>query len=424
MSPINIFGDVIPADARIERLLAQIDGAHAELGEPATLSRERANILLARIIWSRICEPGDGVAGSLIAAVGAEDALHLVMRSVSPQHVTALLREHGSTISARAVAEALGRWEQRLKQPETILDIERAAAAGLRVVIPGDPNWPAQFDELDQHAPTMLWCRGNLTLLRSTAISVVGARAATGYGTHITAELVQGLSEAGLTIVSGAAYGIDAVAHRTALAAGAPTIAIVAGGADRAYPSPHAPLLDRIAAEGLVCAEMIPDSAPTKWRFLQRNRLIAALSGATLVTEAGVRSGSINTAGHAAQLGRALGAVPGAVTSATSAGCHRLMREYGAEMITNVREACELAGVSDELQIFADEPNTREREWQRRVRDALPLRGSRTLAEIATAAGLAPHQVRGVLAELELLGRVHRADQTGDASPKWRLARH
>ena len=139
-----------------------------------------------------------------------------------------------------------------------------------------------------------------------------------------------GLVDRGFTIVSGAAYGIDGMAHRAALASGGTTVAFLAGGVDRFYPLGHEALLGRIAEQGAVVAELPCGSAPTKWRFLQRNRLIAAATEATIVLEAGMRSGSLNTAGHAAALGRPLGAVPGPVTSPASAGCHRLLREYDA----------------------------------------------------------------------------------------------
>ena len=157
-----------------------------------------------------------------------------------------------------------------------------------------------------------------------------------------------------------------------------------------------------------------------------RNRLIAALSGATIVAEAGLKSGSLNTAGHAAQLGRPIGAVPGPVTSAASAGCHRLIREYAATLVTNSREACELVGLDDRPALFApgeSEGGDRDGAWERRVLDAMPLRGSRDAADIARRCGLAAPQVLGVLAELELLGRVRRREQLGGAPPKWAVAR-
>ncbi|MFC7765588.1 DNA-processing protein DprA [Leucobacter soli] len=311
--------------------------------------------MLARIAWSRLVEPGDGTAGALLAALGPAPALRLLIEGVSSRAIAERAEAAGADLARRNLDEALDRWRPRLDRRATLGDIERAIAAGLRVIMPGDSCWPEGFADLGAHAPTVLWTRGDPALLRAPGLSVVGARAATGYGSHVTAEIVDGVCAAGIVIVSGAAYGIDAVAHRTALAAEAPTVAVLAGGADRAYPQAHDSLLERIGREGLVCAEMIPGSAPTKWRFRARNRLIAALTPATLVTEAGIRSGSINTAGHAATLGRALGAVPGPVTSAASTGCHLLIREYGAMLVANAREACELLDIGDQLELFGKE---------------------------------------------------------------------
>ncbi|MDF2576486.1 MAG: dprA, partial [Agromyces sp.] len=171
------------------------------------------------------------------------------------------------------------------------------------------------------------------------SIALVGARAATGYGEHVTMEASAGLVDRGFAIVSGGAYGIDGMAHRAALASRGVTVAFLAGGVDRFYPLGHEALLARIADTGAVVSELPCGSAPTKWRFLQRNRLIAAAADATVVLEAGMRSGSLNTAGHAAALGRPLGAVPGPVTSPASAGCHRLLREFDAVCVVGRRAA-------------------------------------------------------------------------------------
>ena len=170
-----------------------------------------------------------------------------------------------------------------------------------------------RLGDLEAHAPFALWVRGDPRRLAALdrSIALVGARAATGYGEHVTIEAASGLVDRGFAIVSGAAYGIDGAAHRAALASQGTTVAVLAGGLDRFYPSGHEQLLGRIADRGVVVAEVPPAPTPTKWRFLLRNRLIAALSGATVVVEAGWRSGSLNTAGHAATLGRPLGAVPG-----------------------------------------------------------------------------------------------------------------
>lgn len=297
--------------ARLRALWAL--GAPGEHAAPAAELDDIAE-LFARIVWSRLTEPGDAVAGALIARLGAAGALAPLVRGSSTRELAALLRdgggEHGDpgpeagdeSLSGPVLAAALRRWRPRLAESETAGDIERALALGMRVVTPSHDAWPQQFNDLGPHAPHLLWVRGDPRTLSMPALAVVGARACTGYGTHVTADLAGAAASAGRVIVSGAAYGVDAVAHRTALAAGHRTVAVLAGGADRVYPAAHDTLLARIREQGAVCAELVPGTAPTRWRFLQRNRLIAALSGATLVTEAGVRSGSLNTAGHPAQV--------------------------------------------------------------------------------------------------------------------------
>mgnify|MGYP000893340588 CR=1 FL=1 len=452
--------ETLRAEPSAIRMLERIDGARdgaSSGGDRPEMTQRRADDMLARIAWSRITEPGDGVAGVLVSSLGPQVALGLLVQRADVPRIRrtlgAALGDASAVPTERVLADALERWYPRLDRSETLRDIEEGAAAKLRVVLPGDRAWPDVLGDLGVHAPNMLWVRGNLDALGAYSLGVVGARAATGYGSHVTAELVDGACRAGLAVVSGAAYGIDAVAHRTALAAGAVTVAVVAGGADRPYPRAHESLLDRIAGGGpndgdantggAVCSEMVPGAAPTRWRFLQRNRLIAALSRAILVTEAGVSSGSLNTAGHASQLGRPIGAVPGPVTSAASAGCHKLIRDYDAALITSVREACELAGMDEMLALFgatgigdsgnsgdtaeaSQEPESREGAWARRVCDALPLRGARDLATITKLSGLTPDQVRGVLSELELLGRVLRRDQAGmggEHETQWSLVK-
>ena len=211
------------------------------------------------------------------------------------------------------------------------------------LLTPEHAHWPTGLADLGTSTPHAFWVRGNSELLTATpSTAIVGARAATGYGEHVTMEITAGLVERGHTIISGAAYGIDGMAHRAALASHGSTIAYLAGGVDRYYPSAHDALLTRIAEEGAVVSELACGQPPTKWRFLMRNRLIASHSQRTVVVEAGWRSGSLNTAGHAANIGRPLGAVPGPVTSAASAGCHRLIRDYSATLVTNANEIAQL----------------------------------------------------------------------------------
>lgn len=216
-----------------------------------------------------------------------------------------------------------------------------AVRLGIRVAVPGDDEYPKGFVSL-RCPPYLLWIRGQGHALThdvmSRSVSIVGARAATGYGEHVTMEMSSAMAGDDYAVISGAAYGIDGMAHRAALASYGVTVAFLAGGVDRFYPSGHSDLLQRIVETGAVASEMPPGSSPTKWRFLARNRLIAAASQATLVVEAGVRSGSLNAARQALEAFRPVGAVPGQVTSAASAGCHRLIRAGGALLVTNVDE--------------------------------------------------------------------------------------
>jgi DNA processing protein len=220
-------------------------------------------------------------------------------------------------------------------------------------------------------------------------------------------EASAGLVERGYTVVSGAAYGIDGMAHRAALAGSGTTVAFLAGGVDRFYPAGHDALLGRIAELGAVVSELPCGAAPTRWRFLQRNRLIAAASSATVVVEAGMRSGSLNTANHAASLGRPIGAVPGPVTSAASAGCHRLLREGMAICVTDAADMAELVdgGVS------ASEPREQLDPDAVRVIDALSSRSARRPDDIAARSGLGVRRVMAVLGVLALDGRVEENDR-------------
>ena len=377
--------------------------------------------VFARAAWSTIAEPGDGVAGAVVGLLGAAAALRSVVEAWPPDRLagaltdTADASEAGDPAGLRPELEqALARWRPRLSSTEVIRSLEQARRTGTALLLPGDPLWPPAVADLGRHAPLALWWRGQpdaLAALRHS-IALVGARAATGYGEHVAMEAAAGLVDRGLAIVSGAAYGIDGMAHRSALASNGTTVAFLAGGVDRFYPSGHDALLTRIVEAGAVLSELPCGAPPTKWRFLQRNRLIAAASGATVVLEAGWRSGSLNTAGHAAALGRPLGAVPGPVTSPTSAGCHRLLRDYDAICVTTAAEMAELIGVGVDLELDLagangrdDGQGPRERTSdQVRVFDALSVRAPRVPADIARRSGLATTTVLGVLGTLDLEG--------------------
>jgi DNA processing protein len=371
--------------------------------------------IFARASWTGIAEPGDSVAGALVSALGPGQALASLVDGWPIERVSAATAAAGAdSISAHDLVLAFERWRPRVVSNAVITALRQAARVSARLILPTDDVWPSAIDELGAHGPIALWVRGIDAALESLAssIALVGARAATGYGEHMAMEFGAGLSDRGVSVVSGAAYGIDGMVHRAALASGGLTIAFLAGGVDRFYPSGHDALLGRIATVGAVVSELPCGSPPTKWRFLQRNRLIAASSVATVVVEAGHRSGSLNTAAHAASLGRPLGAVPGPVTSPSSAGCHRLIREFDAECVTSVDEILELAaglaaGASQpELDLGAAPAPDRRPPDQVRVLDALSVRAARTTTDIARRAGLATSATEGVLGLLALDGVV------------------
>jgi DNA processing protein len=326
----------------------------------------------------------------------------------------------GDTSSARQrarMADALTRWRAKGSPGSGVRALEMAAHVGARLLTPEATGWPEGLSALGAGEPLALWLRGDPARLSALerSVSLVGARAATGYGEHVAMESAAGLGDRGFAIVSGGAYGIDGAAHRAAVASGHVTVAFLAGGVDRLYPAGHSDLLRRVAETGLLVGELPCGSTPTRWRFLMRNRLIAAVSGATIVVEAGHRSGSLNTAGHAAEMGRPLGAVPGPVTSPASAGCHRLIREYAATCVTTVDEMAELA---DPLDVSAGVDDGGDPDAMacsavdRAVLEAASVRGGREADELAQVTGLALPAVEAALGRLGVAGAV-RSTATG-----------
>lgn len=357
----------------------------------------------ARAAWSFLVEPGDRIAGALVRQWGAVDALDHVIRQSSARAL------ESDEVSQSEANDALARWSPRLDSTALFRALHSAASIHARLAVPGDDHWPSGLDDLADHGPHALWCRGEMTALpsRDSAVSIVGARASTGYGEHIAMDFAAGFTSRGMTVVSGGAYGIDGMAHRATLACGGTTVAVLAGGVDQLYPSGHEELLRRIMGSGVVVSEVSPGSAPTRWRFLQRNRLIAAMSGVTVVVEAGYRSGSLNTATHARDLDRPVAVVPGPVTSGASAGCHRLLRTNPATtLVTSVAEVLELLGTSTE--VFAPSPS--DSPDTIRVLDALSISAARSTDAVAASSGMAVTEVRGILGNLALEGRAIDTD--------------
>lgn len=372
-----------------------------------------------------------GCAGSVRSGGGVDErrlAWAYLSRVVQgPCAALSLLIESvGVVEAARAVRECalpeslLGPTSKRREIDGAARDLELMERIGGRLVTPDDPEWPAwrmlglgQLEpgrDRDGAVPLVLWVRGPRSLLESSerAIAVVGARCSTGYGDHVTGEIVGDLAAQGWTIVSGAAFGIDGMAHRAALAVGAATIAVLACGVDRPYPAQHDRLLSEIAETGLVISEYPPGTAAHKHQFLARNRIIAALADGVLVVEAGLRSGARNTVKWARRLGRPALAVPGPVTSASSVGCHRMIREGEALLVTRAEEVIDEAGP---LRLSlptrqATDPVDRMSGDEAAVFAVLPKIGSRQPRTIAEDSGLELSTVRAVLPALELTGLV------------------
>lgn len=390
------------------------------LGNRVDVGGASVEVATAAIWWSILVEPGDAALGFVEQLCGRQAALDALFVSDSDrgfcERIAQKAGEHGAgrwgPDEQRVLTAAWARWMPRVDLESFRRVISTADSMSMSVLVPGD-RWPTNLDDLGVHRPACLWVRGEWGVVSGDerAAAVVGARAASAYGEHCAMDISGGLARRDVTIISGGAYGIDGAAHRAAIAVGGRTVAVLAGGADRLYPSGHEQLLRRIIDNGAVVSEAAPGTAPTRWRFLQRNRVIAACSGATVVVEAGRRSGSLNTAHHALTLGRPLGAVPGPITSTSSQGCHALLRDAGAVCITGVDDALALAGYGDEQQTpvegqraAATAPDASTQPEQTRVVDALDRRRPRGLTEVVRLTGMEPGSVIAVLGGLEAEG--------------------
>jgi DNA processing protein len=404
---------------------------------------------LARASLTYLAEPSDTRLGAFAETYGAAPTLAAIKSGRLPGPPP----RPGP--AADAARRDLERWRVRLGELPTVADLERLCRQGIRLVCPGDPEWPGRLDDLGTARPYALWLRGSADLrfgcLKS--ISIVGSRLATAYGSYMTSEIAASVAERGWTVVSGAAYGVDGSAHAAALGVEGTTVAVLACGVDKAYPPGHKDLLDAIAEKGVVASEWPPGRNPSRLRFLVRNRVIAALSAGTLVVEAGERSGALNTARHARDLGRYLMAVPGPVTSDESRGCHTIIRDWGGTLVTGPDDVLEVVTPLGEQagQAPPPVPDGGQRDGQRAgqdegqqgrhhggrpavrpepvlprdqldlesavVLDALPVRGGLGTTAVAAKAGLPPAEVLRLLGELAAGGFAERCERG------WRVRR-
>ncbi|MGW4893894.1 DNA-processing protein DprA [Kitasatospora sp. NPDC004240] len=365
----------------------------------------------ARALLSRLSEPGDAVVGRLVARLGALELVQAIRAGTVP--------DHSELDAARFTA-----YRQRLTGADPRVDLERVLHRGGRFIIPGDIEWPTQLDDLGEGRPIGLWVlgTGSLRLLALRSVAVVGSRACTSYGAHVAGELAAQLAERGWVIVSGAAYGVDAAAHRGALAVGGMTIGVLACGVDLAYPQGNAQLIRRIADQGLLLSELPPGEHPNRFRFVLRNRVIAALTRGTVVVEAAVRSGALSTARRARDLNRHTMGIPGPVTSELSAGVHGLIRSGGATLVTDAADVGELIGaIGDDLapqRVGPVVPRDLLEPAGARVLEAVPSTPDGAPVErLARQSGLPPDEVLHRLYELGSLGFVERH------GAHWRLVR-
>ena len=378
----------------------------------------------ARAGLSRVIEPRDAIGHVLIKALGPVVSWEIVSsgRRLSAEESLALTQamQRAPEAVGGSMATAAQRWKARATVVDTDADRRALEDVGGWLCVPEDDDWPAQLDQLGLQSPVALWGRGRRTALGRwprDAVAIVGSRDVTSYGRSITFDLAGALAARGRTIVSGGAYGVDEAAHRAALATGVgpvPTVAVMAGGVDRLYPRGNQELLERVCAEGTVVSESPPGTMPARYRFLDRNRLIAALSAATVLTESRWRSGAQNTAHHADQLSRPVGAVPGSIHSAASAGCHRLIREGAAVLVSDVEEVLSLL---EPLGAVAESAPAEQRQifdglsqQDRMLADALPVRSGASIDALVSATGLPVRLLLGALRRLERDGLAMERD--------------
>ena len=284
------------------------------------------NELEARAILFSVIEGGQAFWSSEISTKGALTVYEKLLRggydSIKYEKLISSLRD--------------------ISGDQVLTEIEKHQA---RLITPLDQEWPVQVNDLAA-PPIGLIIKGNISALQQRSLAIVGTRNPTSYGARIAGDFAAGFADREWAIVSGGAYGIDSYAHKGALIAEGVTVAVIASGIDINYPAGNTRLFAEICESGVMVTESMPGQRALPHRFLTRNRLIAAISKATLVVEAAFRSGSLRTARDAAEMFRPVMAIPGPINSPTSEGCHRLIGERAAEIVTSVADAVEFVGAN------------------------------------------------------------------------------
>lgn len=401
------------------------------LGAPLTLHYLLTGHIPDEHTWER-GEPDEQLS-EFLHSVGAPAEGDSTLFSSANGYYTPGEHQMSRDKFGKALATRRLRWNRRMERTLNA-EAHMAATCGAWLVTPADPLWPPQLNDLGPARPYGLWCRGDsrhlLDVASAPSVALVGSRDPSIYGTEATTHLAAELARRGYTVISGGAMGIDIAAHRAALTqqgSDLPTIAFMAGGLDRLYPAQNSDALNMIVDRGLIMSEVSVGNTPTRWRFLERNRLIAALARHTIVVEARWRSGALNTARHAMEIGRTLWAVPGQINSPNSVGTNRLLRDGLAQTLTEAADILEYdAAAGFELgtehesewdQVASSSALDELTERQGRVWDDLSPRSYRGVDEIAAALGLS---ARDVMADLFHLGRCGLAESSGTS---WRKVR-
>lgn len=401
------------------------------LGAPLTLHYLLTGHIPDEHTWEH-GEP-DTQLSDFLHSVGAPAAGESALFSSANGYYTPGEHQMSRDKFSKGLATRRLRWNRRMERTLNA-EAHMAATCGAWLVTPADPLWPPQLNDLGPARPYGLWCRGDsrhlLDVASAPSVALVGSRDPSIYGTEATTHLAAELARRGYTVISGGAMGIDIAAHRAALTqqgSDLPTIAFMAGGLDRLYPAQNSDALNMIVDRGLIMSEVSVGNTPTRWRFLERNRLIAALARHTIVVEARWRSGALNTARHAMEIGRTLWAVPGQINSPNSVGTNRLLRDGLAQTLTEAADILEYdAAAGFELgtehesewdQVASSSALDELTERQGRVWDDLSPRSYRGVDEIAAALGLS---ARDVMADLFHLGRCGLAESSGTS---WRKVR-
>ncbi len=335
--------------------------------------------------------------------------------NIGPVSYTMLLARFGSAAEALEALPDLGkrggRQYRAIAKDKVEGEVENVRAAGAKYLFHDQPDYPRLLGEIDSAPPILTW-RGDLSLAAQPCVAMVGARNASAAAVKLARDFAKGLSEAGFTVVSGLARGIDGAAHEGSMPR---TIGVIASGIDIAYPPQHEELQERIASEGLLIAEQPPGTEPRGSHFPSRNRIIAGLASGTLVVEAAVKSGSLITARLAGEAGREVMAIPGSPLEARSHGCNHLIRE-GAVLVQSPEDVAELlTGFDGSPRSTFREPVSQFDFEHAELAEAEPADIASLLTtapvavdELVRQSGQGAAAVQLALLELEIAGRLER----------------